>query len=490
MYRNFSIAFLFCLWLVTGTPGALALGEQSSTIERLEIKVQAITADTAGANVLYQLANALIQRDERGDYTKAEDYAMQLLKLSRQINYHEGRAYAHKVLGLVRMRHPDQRFALNSHRKAEEILRTVKDKGRLAMNHNNTGIAHYRDGDYEKAMEFYLLALALYEDLGRRNKVANLYYYIGRIYDKQENPEQALVNYINALKIRQAHNDLQGVATSLKAIALLYQNKGEYQEAIRNYQELLEVRRNMGDEVGVAATYNNIGRAYVELKDYDAAIQFFEASLEMAVEMNLLKEQAQTLGNLGAVFEYLNLYPKAEEYHFNSLNIKVQLEDFKGMANSYYNIGIVNIRQAKFDQGTAYLKKAAKLEKQYNYINNLCDTYQTLAELYKQLEQYEDAYYYQGEYSHLRDSIIAADKSAKLLSMQNRFEIQKKNRDYEYLQAEKYVQEAQLAKEKGYRIAWFLGGAFVVVLLLVGISYARQRIELRRLRNRLQGQKY
>ena len=187
--------------------------------------------------------------------------------------------------------------------------------------------------DYNKALEYYEKALAIYEEiLGKEHPLTALAYNnIAAIYDKQGNYGKALEYCEKALAIREKvlgteHPD---TATTYDNIAAVYGKQDDYGKALEYCEKALAIREKvLGTEhPDTATTYNNIGIVYEYKYDYEHALEYYGKALSIR-EKFLGTEHpytATTYNNIASVYRAQGDYEYALEYFVKSLTIRVKV---------------------------------------------------------------------------------------------------------------------------------------------------------------------
>ncbi|PFX20278.1 Nephrocystin-3, partial [Stylophora pistillata] len=200
----------------------------------------------------------------------------------------------------------------------------------VATSYNNLGSVRKKLGDFEKAKEYYELALGIEE--------------------KTLGPEHVTV------------------ATSYNNLASVYKKVGDFDKA-KEYLELaLSIQeKKLGPEhVTVATSYNNLGYVHAELGDFDKAKEYYELALSIeekelgpehvtvATSYNNLASVLEELGDFDEAKEYFELTPSIEEKKLGPEHVTV--------ATSYNNLGSVHKRLGDFEKAKEYLELALSIE--------------------------------------------------------------------------------------------------------------------------------
>ncbi len=194
----------------------------------------------------------------------------------------------------------------------EDVVRKSPDKAR---GHNNLGLAYYKKGRVEEAIQEYLTAIKLKPDYLEAHQ--NL----GGTYAKQGRLDEAIQEYLTALKLQPnypgAHNNL----------GLAYYNQGRPEEAIKEFTAALRLNPDF------AEAHYNIGLVYYSQGRLDEAIQEYTTALK------LKPDYLEAHQNLAGVYYHQGRMDEAIQELMTALRLNPNLPD------THYNLG--NIYKAK-----------------------------------------------------------------------------------------------------------------------------------------------
>ena len=238
----------------------------------------------------------------------------------------------------------------------------------IANLYNEIGLVYYKQGDYEKALEYYRKALVIKEkQLGNNHPSTSITYNnIGLVYKKQGDYKKALEYYRKALAIREKvlgkeHPD---TATTYNNIGGVYYKQGDYEKMMEYYKKSLAIREKVlvKEHPDMATTYNNIGLVYNKQGNYEKALEYFSKAL--AIKEKVLGEEhpstATTHSNIGEVYRKQGDYEEALNHHRKALAIreKVLGKEHPSTATTYNNTGLVYRDQGDYEKALEYYEKA------------------------------------------------------------------------------------------------------------------------------------
>ena len=288
------------------------------------------SADMFDTNFQVQIETGLFLNDFACNYDLALKYCNRALHIAEANNDSIYIALSYNNIGSVYSNKGDYDKALEFFNKALAIWKAKlgEEHTDVATSYNNIGSVYSDKGDYDKALEYYNKALAIWKaKLGEEHtNVATSYNNMGLVYSDKEDYDKALEFYNKALTIRKAklgeeHTD---VATSYNNIGSVYSDKGDYDKALEFYNKALTIRKaKLGEEhTDVAMSYNNIGSIYYMKGDSDKALKYFDKALSIflskgneADEMiySLYTMKALCYSALGDTVKANQYWKKAEE---------------------------------------------------------------------------------------------------------------------------------------------------------------------------------
>jgi CHAT domain-containing protein len=169
--------------------------------------------------------------------------------------------------------------ALDYHLQALSIFQSVGDKRRQSIALTNIGLDYASLRNENKALDSYNKALQLQRELGIRPWEAVTLQRFGELYASGSEPSKALDYYEQALKIRRATEDKWLEARVLIAIGDLQLQLGALEKAAELNNEALAIYRNIGDPRGEARALYGLSRTESKRGNLKEARKQIEAAL-------------------------------------------------------------------------------------------------------------------------------------------------------------------------------------------------------------------
>ncbi len=214
------------------------------------------------------LGNIGIVYRYQSDYPKALEYYFKSLKINEELERKSGIAANLGNIGVVYRLQSEYSKALNYFLKALKINEELENKNGMAINLGNIGNVYSNQSEthsdqnqkvelLNKALEYYFKALEINEELKRKSGIATNLGNIGIVnvdlYKISSNPtkktfylDKALEYFLKALKIDEEIEDKNGVAVWLGNIGSLYTKTAKYNKA----EEFLNRALALSTEIG------------------------------------------------------------------------------------------------------------------------------------------------------------------------------------------------------------------------------------------------
>lgn len=303
--------------------------------------------------------------DDYAQYHEAIKVRLRLLEIRKEVYGpdHFNTSICYNNIGTTYHYAGEYTKALEYYSMAISIFEKV-----YGVNHpdtyNNIGLLYAELGDYEKALEYLFKALAVRKkELSKDHPVTAISYNnIGTVYYNKGDNIKAMEYYSKSLSIFESAlgTNHPNTANCYNCIGLVYSVQGNYDKALEYYNKSVSIReRVLGvNHPTTAVSYNNIGAVYYQMKKYNNALEYYHKALSIQEKNPGLNhpETANTFNNIAYVYSDEGAYEEALSYHLKSLSIreKVLGTDHPDTINTYNNIASVYLLMGKEDKAQEY----------------------------------------------------------------------------------------------------------------------------------------
>jgi tetratricopeptide (TPR) repeat protein len=294
----------------------------------------------------------------------------------------------------------------------------------------NIGIYYYHEGDYAKALDYFLKALTIDEELKNDNGIVRHLNNVGNVYKDLGDLTKAL-DYYNQSKIKaQQGNNTAAVADAIINCGLVYNSLRDFEKAEACCLQTMEIRKKLGNPMGVGFCYGALALIYDSKGEYEKAIDSYKKALIINTQVNNLNYVCLDNTNIGETYVKLKKYTEAETYLLKALPLSKDLGAL--------------VYQSKIEQ-------------------NLSSAYEMMGKPEKALIHYK---------AHIvaRDSIFNEENTKKLVRSEMNFDFEKKEATAKLEQEKKEAVTAAESKKQRI-ILWSVSGILLLVFTFAVFAY-------------------
>jgi tetratricopeptide (TPR) repeat protein/DNA-binding CsgD family transcriptional regulator len=274
---------------------------------------------------------------------------------------------------------------------------------------------------------------------------------VGQVYCDIGDYAKALEYFLSALALSEELDDDRGVTTCLSNLGNVYRDIGDYAKALEYLRLAHSLSERLGIRQAIAADTGNIGSVYHDLGQYSQALEYMQLARTAYEQLGDKKGVAGVTGNIGIVYRDMGNYDDAMEYHQMSLRLAVEIGDRTMIALVTGNIGHLIAIEVFDGYNPSYaqklLQRAIDLTIEIGNKSLLLDPYRWLAGLYQQQGKWEQAYQYLSYYHEVKEDVQGhkVHKQAQQIEHLKQIAAMEKQRVIEQSKA-KAIQEVQRMK--------------------------------------------
>jgi len=218
---------------------------------------------------------------------------------------------------------------------------------------------------------------------------------------------------------------------------LLYRVR-EYNECIRYGKKAILAWQGLPNEFKsfTVSCMNTVALGYHRQQVYDSAFIFYNQAFDLAKQINNTVWVGIVSGNMGQVFYAQGKYDTAYALLKRDFNASKAKGYFDNAGHSLQWAARTNLALGNKASALAEVREAFQLLKQWPDANYLRNTHYTATQIFRELGNYDSAFYYNNLWSRINDSLekVVATSSlaiskAKLNDETSRYNIQNLNKE-------------------------------------------------------------
>lgn len=202
------------------------------------------------------------------------------------------------------------------------------------------------------------------------------------------------------------------------------------------------MRKQTGVKPAIADGYMGVGQSYYKLGRYSQALESFERSQAIRHEANSIRGTESNMKYIGFIYHKMGQNPRALDY----------------------------------------LSRALKVARELNERGSVSEILQEMAAISAEEEDYERAWNLFQSHRIVQDSLLNAQISKRLTSIQLQRKIDMQNAENERLQRENQIKDLQLERARIHRTLLIV----LILLVVAGIGIAvyiyRKKLQIKTLR--------
>ncbi len=267
------------------------------SVSELEIELESSQDAFRRVDLLNQLASEI----QYHETARAIELSTEARQLAADHNYQAGLIESLHNLATFHLLTLDYATAFSLAFEALSLT-PAEDRVKHAQIMQVVGNVHYHLANYPNALEVWLKALKVSEEVGDKLNESALLNQIGllciRLDDLQNARrclDQSLRNYRNL-------DERKGEADSLVQLCTVYRLLGNTKQAAKYGSRSLELYQEIGLRRGESLAFFNLGEVFIATEDYRQALAYFEQCLAITREIGYRQQEAAALRMIGVTY--------------------------------------------------------------------------------------------------------------------------------------------------------------------------------------------
>ena len=320
----------------------------SPETDSLEIALNTAKSDSARIDIMLKISQNL----QENNLEKSLQYANMAFDLSVKSGYAKGKAYALKSIGMYYFFQSKYIYALDKWEQSLHVFDSINYSPGISNMLSNLGAVYTQKGFDDKALEYYLKAIPIAENVKDTSRLIILYNNISALYSNKPADSLLFFQYSNgALRLSEISGSLHDKGIALTNIGEFYSRSNNpkaltyYHLAINAYDTL------QGLESQQVYTHQLIAEYYARAKIFDSSAYYYILALRLAKKYNetfdIVKSQ------LGLAQLYIRKGNKKEAVEMLNKTIAParKINDISSLSAVYKNLS--DIYKSQGDNGRA-----------------------------------------------------------------------------------------------------------------------------------------
>jgi len=327
-----------------------------------------------------------------------------------------------------------------SRSKAEAALalaEKIKYKAGEAEAYLNLGGAAFRAKNFPENISFYQEGVAGFAAAGRyekleevRSALLNTFFYIGDY-------PRAMKESLDGLNLAQQRKDRRRIASYTNLLGFICYKQGDNKQAKTHFQNYLSLAEAAGDQQQIANACSNLSDVYNEEKNYEASLALLSRALEIYKTLKRPPSVSLMHYQLGHTLLLKGDYAEALRYTEQAIAPEeLAPPNLYDLARYHIGKGEILLRMNEAEKAIAALREGLGISRSIRHRENMKDAYNNLASAFAALNRFDSAYYYQTQFSALKDSLLSESSIKEVADMQAQHAVAQKDKEIALIEAE------------------------------------------------------
>jgi len=338
----------------------------------------------------------------------------------------------------------------------------------------NMGTAHIILGDYQKAMDHFVWGKSIFEELPKTSQtspeiaqgIARTYGSMGIVLSEQSNYTKALQYYLKAARVYEQLDDKGQAAKIYNNIGVVYKAQSDNQKALEYFLKALQIQQDLkAPNMGITQT--NIANIYYKNGKLDEAFQYYTAAKSSLDAYPNTRALGEWYNNIGAYYQSRNYPEMALQNWQNAIATFQGINDKFGLADTYLLLAEFYNSQNNNTQALQAANNGLNLANETAVLEQMVVAERLLSDIYEETGKTDQALSHFKRYSSAKDSLYKKNDVRKAVEAAMNYEFEKK----ELLQKEENQKRELLLREEAKSNNLKLLFGALIALLLFGIGF-------------------
>lgn len=414
------------------------------------------------------------------DFKKAIVQAKNALNLAQSQHNNNLTFYAFRTIGII---YESNNYLIEAHSWYQKAL-SIYDEQPNAYKLDiflDWAIINKKLSNYQTTKEYYQKALELAIKINDLEIVECVYAGLGTLNGSIGEFDKAIEFHLLAKEIAEKRNHTEGVINTNVNIAVVYNQAKNYRLAYTFLKYSYDISLSTKDSVRLDYVLNAYGQVLNAEKKYNEAINCHLKALAFCEKSDDKWMISRTLGFMADVYTQTKQYSKAEKT-FNRCFEYSSYFDFYEHPNLYLSLGYFYLKTQRLNEARDAFHKSLNMSLKRGFQDLVQKSNLGLADVYEQLGKYNIALEYTKIAETCKDSIFNENKSKKIAEIQYKYKKEKSEIENKISleKSEKEIEALHLSQNQT-----FLYLFFVILFLIFTFIFIFYYIQQKNKNNKL-----
>ncbi|SFH33846.1 ATP-binding protein [Pedobacter insulae] len=295
---------------------------------------------------------------------------------------------------------------------------------------------------------FYQKALQTYYKKQNNETTALIYNDWGFACGETGALDEQVEYYLLAMKIYEQRNHSVGLAQTMSNLSTAYFQLEQDKKAFIYAFKALQIREKLGVQRDLAISYTNLANMYAQKDSMTLAKKYIDLGLAAAEKSGDKQRLAQTYITKSLLLNREKKIPEALALERKAISIYEEMKNYGIAANRYIAAAFYSNMLGDSAHALQYFNKSIALASSLQNKVVMRNGYNYLSNFYLEHQNFQEAFKQYKKYISLRDSITNSETSTKIAMLQAGFDLEKRDFEINRLQTQERIRQLEIEKQK------------------------------------------
>lgn len=340
------------------------------------------------------------------------------------------------------------------------------------------------DNDHARALRYADSAIRLSRKINSEKHLADSYNSMATVMRKMGEYDKAVDYYLLTRSIHEKNSDNRGMAYCNAQIGIIHQSKGDFSKALRYYRIAEPLINSSPDVWARGKLFEAMASCYGVLSLSDSAFLYYGKSGFSFLSLNDSSAYSQLLGNIASLHLRLNALDSATFYAAKSIDWARGSNNLLAIAQGKLVMSDVFLKQKKFSKAISVLLEIEELLPRVPGKDVRMEMHSRLSSAFEGVADFRNALSQHKLFVLYKDSISSENLSNEITRKELTYEFSREQMKDSLLYAEEKSkqnlviekQNATIARERIQKLLFGLGViAFLLLSLFIFINYRNKK---------------
>lgn len=411
----------------------------------------------------------------RSDNKVALDYYRQALAIGEKVGDKVGICRYLLAIGSVMKDLGDIQESDESFERALKIAQELQNNTLIMKLLYETSRNWMYKGDSQRALATLKEVITLAKRVNDKQMLSTSYGLFASINRRQGNLVAALEYYLSALKIKEDLHDNFGIYYILVNMAGVQSEQNDLKSSLNTLKRALRISQERKDSLQMSTCLANMGNIHL-LANEPAALACFQDALSL-VKDNNVGLRINILQGIGTIHTDQGEFGQALVYFEEALALAREARLRPACGEVWVKLGVLYLNWMRYAEALDYANKACSLANELKITGLQRDCFKLLSDVYAATGTFDKAYSNHVQFKSLSDSLFNEKNIRKIAIMESSYKYEKEKQIYE---KEKINHEMKIRNQR--QIMSLLVITSILICMLACAIYWTNRLKKKVLR--------